>query len=222
MSQIRTLIVQGNLKPGDRLPTERELSKRFGVGRSSVREAMMALAATGSVIRSREGTFVNPNPSVAVWSALDRAELLTKGTARDVFETRRLFEVGIVALAAERATDEAIAEIQNWCPDHVANVEEFINVDVQFHSSLAQATGNSFLHMLYARMQEFLFQTHQYYAALEQVSPSVTARMYDEVLEQHKVIMEAVRDRDAEAAKAAMVAHFAGLEGRMLVEQNDG
>lgn len=219
--QIRNMIVEGKLTPGQRLPTERELSKLFEVGRSSVREAMMALTATGSIIRSREGTFVNPNPAVMTWSAINRPDLLTIGTISDVFEARELFEIGIVALAAERGTPEHLAELVKWSPAHVANVQEFITVDVQFHLALVKATGNAFLLELYVRIQDLLFQTHNYYSALEELSPAASARMVGENLAQHRAITEAVRNKDAEAASAAMVAHFGSLKESMHTDPKE-
>ena len=218
IQQIRGFIADGQLKPGDRLPNERDLVERFGVGRSSVREAMMALAAMGLVVRTREGTYVNPDPTKLVWCSLDRATAFTRGTIRDVFETRRLFEVGMAALAAERVTAETLQEIRRWVPSKVEDLEAFKQADVQFHSAVARAAGNPFIYELYGKVQELLFRTHQYYIALEQLDPKSSKAMYESALQQHQVIFKAIEARDPVVAQKAMLAHFDALEESMLPE----
>lgn len=218
VEQIRRLVRSGNLKPGDRLPTERDLGEQFGVGRSSVREAMMALAAMGLVVRRREGTFVNPDPSVLVWAALSSESALTSNTIHDVFEARRIFEVGIVGLAAERATPQEIDEIRQWVPDTVPDVESFKKADLYFHAAIARAAGNPFITELYTRVQEILFQTHQYHAVLEELDPASSGAMYREVLEQHRAVLAGIEQHDSAAAQQAMLQHFRILEETMLPE----
>ncbi len=216
IQQIKSLIATGRLKPGDRLPNERDLVDQFGVGRSSVREAMMALAAMGLVVRTREGTYVNPDPARLVWSSLDQGGVLTRSTIHDVFETRRLFEVGIAALAAERATPEAIAAIRQWVPDRVGDVEAFKQADVQFHTAIARAAANPLVFELYSKVQELLFQTHQYYTALERLDPNSSAAMYEAILQQHRAILEAIERQNPAAAQQAVLVHFVALEESML------
>lgn len=216
IQQIRELIANGHLKPGDRLPNERELVAQFGVGRSSVREAMMVLAAMGLVVRNREGTFVNPDPARLVWSALDQGGTLSRTTIHEVFETRRLLEVGIAALAAERATPESVAAIRQWVPARVEDVETFKQADVHFHSAIARAAGNPLIFELYGKVQELLFQTHQYYTALERLDPASSAAMYQSILEQHRAILEAIERKDPAAAQQAVLVHFVLLEESML------
>lgn len=214
--QIRALVAEGRLKPGDRLPNERELGEQFGVGRSSVREAMMALAATGMVIRRREGTYINPDSTRVAWAAMDEVPGLTRSTIKDVFETRRLFEVGIAALAARRATPAAIAEIKRWLPDMLVDLEAFKQADVQFHKAVAKAANNPFTYDLYGKVQEILFQTHQYYTALQRLDPDSTVSTYQSVLDQHREILRAIEAHDPVAAQQATLAHFDALESTML------
>lgn len=216
VQQIRTLVAEGRLKPGDRLPNERDLGEQFGVGRSSVREAMMALAAMGLVVRKREGTFINPDSTRLAWASFDQMPGLTRSTIKDVFETRRLFEVGMAALAAERATPEAIAEMKRWLPENLDDLEAFKQADLQFHKAVALAAGNPFTYELYGKVQEILFQTHQYYTALERLDPDSAPAMYAAVLSQHRAILRAIEARDPVAAQQATLAHFNALEETML------
>ncbi len=214
--QIRALVAEGRLQPGDRLPNERELGEQFGVGRSSVREAMMALAATGMVVRRREGTFINPDSTRVAWASLDGMSGLTRSTIKDVFETRRLFEVGIAALAAERATPATIAEIKRWLPENLNDLEAFKQADVQFHKAVAKAADNPFTYELYGKVQEILFQTHQYYTALQRLDPDSSVTMYQSVLDQHREILRAIEAHDPTQAQQAVLAHFDALEETML------
>lgn len=218
VEQIKLLIHNRALKPGDRLPNERELGERFGVGRSSVREAMKALVAIGLVVRTREGTFVNSDPTKLVWNSLDKHTGLTQSSVREVFEGRRLFELGIAAMAAERATPENIAEIWQWAPIHVANVEEFKLSDIRFHAAIAKAAGNSFISELYNHMQEVLFCTHQWFTTLEHLDPKLLSSICEANLQQHRVIAKAIEAHDLNAAQQAMLQHFDALEVSMLPE----
>lgn len=216
MEQIRRLIADGTLKPGDRLPNERDLGEQLGVGRSSVREAMRALTAMGLLLRRREGTFVNPDRSTLVWVALNRQGSLSSSTVQHVFEARRIFEAGIAMLAAQRATTEQVADIRSWVPGAVDDLESFKTADLHFHAAIASAAGNPFITELYSRVQEILFQTHQYYAALEELDPGSSANQFQQILLQHRAILEAIERHDPEAAQQAMLAHFRSLEKTML------
>lgn len=216
MDQIQKLITNGTLKPGDRLPNERELGEQFGVGRSSVREAMMALAAMGLLVRRRDGTYVNPDPSRLVWVNLIREGALSSSTVRHVFEARRIFEVGIAALAAERATPEQVEEIRAWVPSNFDDLESFKVADLYFHAAIARAAGNPFITELYSRVQEILFQTHHYYAALEELDPGSSLAIYQQVLMQHRTILAAIERHDPVEAQRAMLEHFRILEEIML------
>jgi GntR family transcriptional repressor for pyruvate dehydrogenase complex len=216
LQQIKLLIRKGELKPGDRLPNERELGEKFGVGRSSVREAMKALVVLGLVVRTREGTFVNPDPTKLVWNSLDSHAGLTQGSISEVFEARRLFELGMAALAAERADADDIAEIWNWAPERVDSLDEFKMTDIRFHSAISKATRNSFLAELYTHMQGVLFRTHQWFNALEQLDKKSLYSQLSVNLQQHRVIAQAIADHNPEAAQQAMLQHFTSLEGSML------
>ncbi len=216
VEQIKTFMAEGKLKPGDRLPNERDLGEQCGVGRSSVREAMIALDALGLIRRTREGTFVSSDLSKLVWCRLDAGGELSRSTIRDVFETRRLIEVGIAGLAAERATPEAIEEIRQGVPDQMGDLETFKRLDLHFHAAIARAAGNPFVYELYTKVQEVLFQTHRYYAALEEFDPRSSAALYEFIHRQHLAILKAIEEKDPVAAQEAMLAHFTALEQTML------
>src|SRR2546427_4726277 len=112
VSHVRNLIDHGRLKPGDRLPPERDLAHHVGVSRPTVRAGLRTLAALG-VVRSRRGsgTYIPEGPPTFGAEALGFLAALHKVTGDDVYEARRLLEVGAAGLAAERATPEQLATL---------------------------------------------------------------------------------------------------------------
>jgi GntR family transcriptional repressor for pyruvate dehydrogenase complex len=151
-------IGSGRLKRGDPLPSERELTESFGVGRSSIREALRMLESQGLITTANGGAFVvaeaaNPlNSSLRlVFTLDDRAGL------HDLFELRRIIDCVAAALAADRrgdehldAMDSAIAEMEAALADHDRG-DRFIEADLRFHLAVAEATGNRMLlHSMHA------------------------------------------------------------------------
>src|SRR5262245_10723868 len=137
IEHIRELIQAGTLRPGHRLPSERELAREMGVSRPSVRAGLRSLAAMG-VVRTRHGagTFITDGPPALVSEPLGLlAEL--HGISRDgLFEARRVLEVGTVALAAERATGEQLASMSDEITGMYAALDDpqtFLVHDVRFH-----------------------------------------------------------------------------------------
>ena len=108
MEQLKTAILEGQLKPGETLPSEKELCEKFSVGRSTIREALRALKAMGFVVRDRDGYKVQKNPADLLSDGLALKLLSQHISPTELFEARRLLEVKVAGLAAERATDEDI------------------------------------------------------------------------------------------------------------------
>lgn len=143
VDRLATAIKLGLLAPGTRLPAERELCARLGIARSTLRQALSALAQGGFLHATRGrggGTFVaDPQPPVEPPSP----ELLANW--REVADTRLVVEVGVVALAAERAGEEALATLDalvNQMYDQLDDFPAYRQSDVLFHVGLAEATGN--------------------------------------------------------------------------------
>ncbi len=218
VEQIKHLITDGKLKPGDKLLAERELADQFQVSRASVREAIRTLEMLGVIdIRPGEGTFVRRSDTddiirpLAMFLAVERSSLL------DMYEMRRIFETATAGLAAERATMEELEQIASSLENMKASVnvkdpekgEEF---DVAFHFAIAEATHNSLLTKLFKTVStEFHNANSVARRQLYQGKPENAQRLID----QHSEIYEAIRARSPQAASQAMLAHLIFAEGEL-------
>ena len=198
------LIADGELKPGDKLPPEPQLMEQFGVGRSSIREAIGALELIGLVT-------VRPGHGTHITDSLDKVQTKSVGLSlitigqdkiRDLVEARVELEQAIVRLAAQRATEEDIAELKAQHKKLIAaskSGRKQIKADLGFHTTLAKASHNSvlirFLSELRQPMRHWMGQKAKYDWG------------YDQVIEEHEAILNAVESRDVEKAQSAMRIH---------------
>src|SRR5512145_1817777 len=146
VSYVRELIEGGRLKPGDRLPAERELAIQLGVSRPTVRAGLQALAALG-VVQSRHGsgTYITAGPPALGTDALSFLAALHGFTREEMYEARRILEVGASGLAAERATPEQLATLAEEVANLFASFQEphrFLVHDINFHRAIGAASGN--------------------------------------------------------------------------------
>ena len=209
--QLVTLIGARRLKPGDPLPTERELTQAFGVGRSSIREALRMLESRG-VIRpaAARGTFVVADVSNPLNSSLRLVmELDGDADIHDIFELRRILECETAALAAARrrkehlrVMDEAIAEMEEGLvgPD----ADRYIDADLRFHLAIAEATGNRLVVHSMQAVRDVIRRALMAIFVIPQ-SPQRS-------LEQHRAIRAAIADRDADRARDEMRQHLVRVE----------
>ena len=145
VAQIRGLIERGELRPGDRLPSERTLADRLGISRPSVRTGLRILSAMG-VLQSRHGsgTFMSSGPP-AESQLLSLLAALHGFSPDAMFEARRMLEIGLAGLAAERATDGHLAMMADQVADMYASLDDpkrYLAHDVQFQRAVALASGN--------------------------------------------------------------------------------
>src|SRR5690349_6088215 len=137
---VRELVVQGHYKPGQRLPTERELVREIGVSRTSVRAGLQALAAKGLiVIRQGAGTFVADGPPILDSEPLSLLAALHGFSRSQMFEARRTLEVSIARMAAERRTVAQLAAISDAVSAMFATSEDpqaFLVADIRFHGAV--------------------------------------------------------------------------------------
>ncbi|MCX6546787.1 MAG: FadR/GntR family transcriptional regulator, partial [Acidobacteria bacterium] len=155
VEQIRLLIADGKLKPGDKLLAERELADRFQVSRASVREAIRTLEMLGVIdIRPGEGTYIRETETDDIIRPLAMFLAVERSSVIDMFEMRRIFETATASLAAQRATDQEILEIETILEDmkerlNLQDPEKGEEFDAAFHFAIAEATHNSLLAKLF-------------------------------------------------------------------------
>ena len=207
VDQIRLLMRQGQLKPGDRLPPERDLCERFGVSRVTVREALRMLESSGLVeirVGARGGAFVTAPSSDRVGEGL--ADLLTLSviSAADVTEVRMILEVGIVALVCERATEEDLADLEAICQRSEAALaagDYSMDMSLEFHVRVAQATHNPAIVMLVESFRgPILMSLQQAHEAAPEMGGLGTR--------EHEQFIEAVQRRDPDTASKIMREHL--------------
>lgn len=203
---IKTQIMNGELVSGDKLPNERELSERYGVSRTVVREAMKSLAQEGVIeVRPGRGTYIVYQTLNAVKRSLGNLGMFEKQEHwSDLVELREMFEPGIAYLAAQRAEPEhiaAIAEAVNTMETALENADVYIAADNKFHNSLALATGNALISSLMDPIIELLIEQRRYVFKSKHGGPRA-GQVY------HKRILKAIKEKNAEAARQAMIDHL--------------
>lgn len=205
VEQIRDLIESGQLKPGDKLPTERSLAEQLGISRSSVREALSALEVLG-VIQSRQGLGNYVADNVEGDLSEDQFEDLieSEGTL-EIIEARQLFEPAVAALAAQRRTDADLRALRNCIAEMERLLDEGAETwepDWGFHIALARACSNpvvsAIADLITQRVRGRLWQLmrEQNYAR-----DPARPRRY---LERHRRIYEAIERGDPRAAEEAV------------------
>lgn len=211
VGQIQGLLADGELKSRDQLPPERELSERFEVSRTSVREAIRALESMGLVeSRSGEGTYVAASVE-ALLSPLASALRQQKDPILEVFEARKILEPEIAALAAERATARQVQQLEAILEKQarqIASGETGVESDTAFHSALAQAARNRVFLRLNAALVDSLRATRE--RSLQTQGRPVRS------LAGHREILKAVRAKDPAKARQAMLGHLDAIEHNLL------
>src|SRR5436190_2903241 len=208
--QLLAQIGSGRLRPGDSLPPERELTESFGVGRSSIREALRMLESQG-VITGNGGSFAvadvaNPlNSSIRLLFALDE-----RTGMHDLFELRRILDCEAAALAAQRHRDQHVREMDAAIAEMDASLradgrgDRFIDADLRFHIAVAEATGNRLL-------------VHSMQAVRDVVRRALTTvfvipRSPERAVVEHRGIRAAIAAGDPTRARQEMFDHLVRVE----------
>jgi GntR family transcriptional repressor for pyruvate dehydrogenase complex len=215
VEQIIRQIQAGRLKPGDKLPSERQLIDMLNVGRSSIREALQGLAAIGVVeSRAGQGSFISQNIHLLMPDIENPAlpASLQREMRMKLIEARRMVEIDIVAFAAQRATDEGIERLRELFELYREAIERRIfpqaaKSNYDFHMALAQMAQNPFV----APMIDHLLRTVPF--SLRESEFMLLANIkVDEIVamevEVHRRIVDAVAAHDSQAAQEAMLAHM--------------
>jgi GntR family transcriptional regulator, transcriptional repressor for pyruvate dehydrogenase complex len=210
--RIISLIREEHLKPGDKLPPERELASMMQVSRPSLREALRALSLLNIIeIRQGDGTYVSSLTLELLIEPLDLILMLDNSTIQQLFEARKKLEVGIASLAAERITTEELEKIEailDRSKKVLSNHELFLQNDIELHDMIAQAAKNPILYRLLVSLSRLGKASRQKTVEI----PGVAAQTVND----HKAIVEALRNRNPLAAEQSMLAHLSFVEKRLM------
>jgi len=206
IEKIKNLIVEGEFTPGAKLPRERELAERLGLSRNSLREAVRALTLIGVLEpRQGDGTYVTSlEPELLLAGTTFVSDLLTGATLLELYQVRRILEPAATALAATRLTEddlEALAETLARM-DTAETTQAFIDVDVEFHRIIVQASGNATLASLIQNLSGGTLRARVWRAIRERGAVESTRQL-------HHDIYAALKPRDPDLAAAADLVHLA-------------
>ena len=203
--QIRTLITTGELSPGDKLPPERKLSEKFGVGRSVVREAIRKLDFYGIVkTLPQSGTVIEGMGIVALEGLITDVLNMEETDFKSLVETRLLLEIESAGKAAERRTVDDIAILENALHSYEVKIAEGVSAveeDLLFHLKIAEASGNSVLNSL------MLIITPDIVKSFRMLNVCKEDRM-QETLREHREILDQIKAQNQIGAQEAMRNHL--------------
>lgn len=208
ISTIKSMIVSGELKPGQRLPPEKELSTRLGLSRNSLREAVKSLEIIRVLdVRRGDGTYVTSlEPRLLLEAMAFVVDLHQDASVIEIFEVRRVLEPFAAGLAAAAISDTQLAALAaNLAQvDDLTPLEQLVTHDLEFHQLIADASGNTYIASLLESMS----------------SATVRARIWrgitqdhatEHTLQEHAAILAALRDHDTERATTAAADHIHGI-----------
>ena len=210
--QLMTMLREKHLRPGDKLPPERELAALMQVSRPSLREALRALSMMNVLeVRQGAGTFVTSLEPELLVEHLDFVLSLDDSSLIELFEARKIVEIGIAGLAAQRITDEELADLEDGLArsqETLHHPADFLRADEQLHKTITQAARNPIMSRVIDSISRLLM-----------VSRSRTveiAGVREKTVEDHRAIVAALKRRDPEAAQQAMLQHLNNVEKGLL------
>jgi GntR family transcriptional regulator, transcriptional repressor for pyruvate dehydrogenase complex len=213
IDRLIALVVNENLKPGDRLPAERELMSRLAIGRSSLREAVKTLSAIGVLeVKRGSGIFVGRGDASILARPLAWGMFLSKDSVGQAIEARSVIESALAGWAAERRSAEDIAALSDILEKLERNQDDqaaYIDLDIQFHLAIASAAQNQILFQVLTIFQHLLrVWMETTYTESHGAADSMAS---------HRQLFGAIRDQDAAAARNIMQLHTSGAPLRSAV-----
>ncbi|MGQ9616884.1 MAG: FadR/GntR family transcriptional regulator [Spirochaetota bacterium] len=202
-TQIKALIRDEKLRPGDKLPNEMELATLFGVSRPTVREAVKSLVSQNiiEIVRGK-GTFVSQNPGVSS-DPLGLDFVLDGNLHLSLIEVRLIIEPAVARLAAERGSSEDIERIGQFIhemEDTVGRHEVGMGTELKFHRSIAEATKNPVIMRIIPVILDAIIKTYR--------DAPRTSEEHKQALEEHMEIYKGIKQKDPEKAFQAMTHHL--------------
>lgn len=201
------LVAGEGLKPGDRLPSERELVQRLGISRSSVRQAISALESRGMIsVQPGRGVFVAASsPDNPVWR-------FSGSSPRDVYEARICIETFAAGLAATRLRAQELADLKESVSTlreaaESGDIRRMAKADSTFHDLIIGACGNPIVQAMYATVREMMVES--------QKLPMMSRTRLDETVAEHQALLDRLLARDAERASLSMRDHIRAAAARL-------
>ena len=205
ISKLRDLINYKNLEPGDKLPSERMLSEKFGVSRSNVREAIQKLEFFGILnSKPQSGTFIADIGQIAMSGMMDDILRLEDPDFKSLVETRILLELKTVRLASLRRTDEDLQRMRETLDAYNAKVlagKDAVEEDLLFHLAIAKASKNSTMNTFMLIITPEIITNFEKYHVCD-------ANLSFKGIQEHEDIYEAIKEQDPKKAKEKMKTHF--------------
>ena len=216
--QIKTLVAEGQLKSGDRLPPERDLAEKFRVSRASVREALRALESMGLIeIRAGDGTFIKEISVEALIEPLALVIFTQRGAVAELFEARKILEPPIAALAAQRAAREEIQEMEHILEEQAKEIaagRTGVRQDAAFHAAIAGAAHNRAISRIVTALMDLLAESRE--ESLH--TPGRPGRSHED----HRRILAALQGRNEAQAMEAMLDHIVAVESLVMRQAGEG
>jgi GntR family transcriptional repressor for pyruvate dehydrogenase complex len=222
VAALQDQLTRGSIRVGERLPSERSLCVSFGVGRTTVREALKALVEQGFLMRTPRGARVL-DPLTVHQSGASLAAVAALASVRDLYEVRKLLEVRIAHWATLRATADEIEHLQAIVDAEDPAAAPPRNSRAGVHDALAAATHNPVLQQVYQSNRTLLFRLPFFWDLIDQAEiRSTRAARHQLAHRWHRHILAAVQDRDPDEAAGAMFQHLDLMEKDLLAKLERG
>ncbi|MEH7235038.1 FadR/GntR family transcriptional regulator [Bacillus sp. JJ1562] len=212
VEQLKEIITNGDLKPGDKIPSVRSLSSSFNVGQSTIREALSVLKTIGLIeTRHGEGTFIRNFDSSILNQSIPDYLLITKDDIINLLDVRKILEKGTVAFAAQRRTTEDLKKIETAINQMESGLTSVIiggEADWAFHYAIAEASHNKILKSLMEHLSVTMQKEMKF---IRDVSPS----MPEKLLAEHRAIFLAIKEQNVAKAEELMFEHL--VSGQDLI-----
>jgi GntR family transcriptional repressor for pyruvate dehydrogenase complex len=218
------MIKTGQLKPGDKLDSVEQLAKSFDVGRSAIREALSGLRTMGLVeMKQGGGTFVRKFDASKFTLPVTSAFLMKLEDVKELYQVRKVLEVGTAGLAAENYEEGDLEKIQQALEDmrHTRGKDELAEqADYHFHLAIAKATHNQMLINLMGSVSEIMVETIKETRRLLLYSEERPEELFAE----HKLIYEAIKSKQSDQAEKYMYNHLENVESLLFkhIEKQEG
>jgi GntR family transcriptional repressor for pyruvate dehydrogenase complex len=211
--KIKDMLLSGALRPGDRLPPEKDLSDSLGLSRNSLREAVKALELIRVLdVRRGDGTYVTSlEPRLLLEAMSFVVDLHQDHTVLDLFEVRRLLEPAAAAMATTKVTPDDLATLTSMLEEvgPETSVEDLVAHDVKFHGLISELSGNAYLSTLLESLSGSTLRARIWRGLTEENSVERT-------LAEHSAIVDAMALGNADLVRSWVTVHISGVESWLL------